>query len=222
MDRKLNLYIVRHGETILNRYRKLQGWSDSPLTEEGKVIAMEAGKKMAHIPFHRVYTSDLGRTIETANIMLEQNHLSRNLEINKRKAFREVFFGSFEGEGISHIWSKIARENGFELENSNVKGLFQNHSTDEILQFIKKADPFHHAESGDELWERIENGLAEVVESNNQSQNENILIVTHGVVIRKILGQYSNEYHPGIAVRNSSVSTIEFTSNQFKVLSMNQ
>ena len=71
MDRKLNLYIVRHGETILNRYRKLQGWSDSPLTEEGKVIAMEAGKKLAHVPFHRVYTSDLSRTIETANIMLE-------------------------------------------------------------------------------------------------------------------------------------------------------
>ena len=222
MDRKLNLYIVRHGETILNRYRKLQGWSDSPLTEEGKVIAMEAGKKLAHVPFHRVYTSDLSRTIETANIMLQQNQSSRNLDIYKRKAFREVFFGSFEGDGISHIWSKIAQENGYELDQSNVKGLFQNHSTDEILHFIKKADPFHHAENGDELWERIETGLTEVVESNNQSQNENILIVTHGVVIRKILGQYSEEYHPGIAVKNSSVSTLEFTGNQFKVITMNQ
>ena len=45
MDRKLNLYIVRHGETYLNRYSKLQGWSDSPLTEEGKEIAIEAGKR---------------------------------------------------------------------------------------------------------------------------------------------------------------------------------
>ena len=222
MDRKLNLYIVRHGETILNRYRKLQGWSDSPLTEEGKVIAMEAGKKLAHVPFHRVYTSDLGRTIETANIMLQQNQTSRNLDINKRKAFREVFFGSLEGDGISHIWSKIAQENGYKLDDSNVKGLFQNHSTDEILDFIKKADPFHHAENGDELWERVETGLTEVVESNCQSHNENILIVTHGVVIRKILGQYSDEYHPGIAVKNASVSTVEFTGNQFKVLSMNQ
>ena len=112
MDRKLNLYIVRHGETILNRYRKLQGWSDSPLTEEGKVIAMEAGKKLAHVPFHRVYTSDLSRTIETANIMLEQNQSSRNLGLYKRKAFREVFFGSFEGDGISIFGVRLLKKMG--------------------------------------------------------------------------------------------------------------
>ena len=91
MDRKLNLYIVRHGETILNRYRKLQGWSDSPLTEEGKVIAMEAGKKLAHVPFHRVYTSDLSRTIETANIMLEAESILAEIWIYIKEKRSEKF-----------------------------------------------------------------------------------------------------------------------------------
>src|SRR3954464_6171692 len=131
MDRKLNLYIVRHGETYLNRYSKLQGWSDSPLTEEGKVIAIEAGKRLADIPFQRVYTSDLGRTIETAEIMLGQNHTGQHVELYKRRAFREVFFGSFEGDVIANAWRMIAQENGYELKDSNVKGLFQGHSTDE-------------------------------------------------------------------------------------------
>ncbi|GAA3331389.1 hypothetical protein GCM10020331_087800 [Ectobacillus funiculus] len=36
MDYTMNLYVVRHGETYLNRYNKMQGWADSPLTEEGK------------------------------------------------------------------------------------------------------------------------------------------------------------------------------------------
>ena len=154
--------------------------------------------------------------------MLEQNHTSRNVDIYKRKAFREVFFGSFEGEVVANAWSKIAQENGYAVKDSNVKGLFQNHSTDEILHFIKKADPFHHAENSDELWGRVETGLNEIVETNNHSQNENILLVTHGVVIRKILGQYSDEFHSGMAIKNASVSILEHTGNQFKVISMNQ
>ena len=77
--------------------------------------------------------------------MLGQNQTSRNVDIYKRNAFREVFFSSFEGEGVSNTWIKIAQENGFPVNHSNLKGLFQNHNTDEILQFIKKADPFHHA-----------------------------------------------------------------------------
>ena len=222
MDRKLNLYIVRHGETYLNRYRKLQGWSDSPLTEEGKEIAIEAGKRLADIPFQRVYTSDLGRTIETAELMLEQNHTSRNVDIYKRNAFREVFFGSFEGEAIATAWIKIAQENGYPVKDSNVKGFFQNHNTDEILQFIKKADPFHHAENSEELWGRVETGLNEIVKTNNHSQDENILLVTHGVVIRKILGQYSADFHSGMAIKNASVSILEHAGDTFKVISMNQ
>lgn len=219
---KLNLYVVRHGETYLNRYRKLQGWSDSPLTEEGKEIAIKAGKRLANIPFHRVYTSDLGRTIETAELMLAQNHTSRNVDIYKRKAFREVFFGSFEGEAIETACLKIAQENGYPVKDSNVKGFFQNHNTDQILQFIKKADPFHHAESSDELWRRVETGLNEIIETNNHSQSENILLVTHGVVIRKILGQYSDEFHFGMAIKNASVSILEHAGDTFKVISMNQ
>ena len=39
---KLNLYLVRHGQTYFNIYNKLQGWSNSPLTEKGKENAVAA------------------------------------------------------------------------------------------------------------------------------------------------------------------------------------
>lgn len=29
------LYMMRHGETLFNKRRKIQGWCDSPLTELG-------------------------------------------------------------------------------------------------------------------------------------------------------------------------------------------
>lgn len=43
---KLNIYLVRHGQTFFNIYNKLQGWSNSPLTMKGKEDAKVAGEKL--------------------------------------------------------------------------------------------------------------------------------------------------------------------------------
>lgn len=32
---KKKLYLMRHGQTLFNCQNKIQGWCDSPLTEEG-------------------------------------------------------------------------------------------------------------------------------------------------------------------------------------------
>ena len=36
------LYLMRHGETMFNEKKKIQGWTDSPLTELGKAQALKA------------------------------------------------------------------------------------------------------------------------------------------------------------------------------------
>ena len=64
---------MRHGETILNRYNRMQGWSDALLTEEGKTSLEQTGQALKNVPFSAVYTSDLSRTVETAKIILAQN-----------------------------------------------------------------------------------------------------------------------------------------------------
>jgi broad specificity phosphatase PhoE len=35
MNRLLRLFVTKHGETVMNTRRKLQGWKDSDLTENG-------------------------------------------------------------------------------------------------------------------------------------------------------------------------------------------
>ena len=47
----VNYYFVRHGQTLFNRYRHLQGWSDSPLTEKGVHDAQHAGDFLAEVVF---------------------------------------------------------------------------------------------------------------------------------------------------------------------------
>ena len=45
------IYIVRHGQTYINRYDKMQGWCDTPLTDEGIQGAKDAGKALSEVPF---------------------------------------------------------------------------------------------------------------------------------------------------------------------------
>ena len=47
----LHLHLVRHGQTAFNRYNRLQGWCDSPLTDSGLADADKAGRKLAGIDF---------------------------------------------------------------------------------------------------------------------------------------------------------------------------
>lgn len=217
MDKKLKVYLVRHGETYLNRYKKMQGWADSPLTEEGKEIAIETGKRLADVTFDHVYTSDSGRTLETAELILQQNHHSNHLKINRRKDFREMFFGGFEGEYSEVVWKKIAQDNGV----TDFVDLHNKYSIEDFMNLMKKSDSYHHAENFQELWDRIERGLNEVV-ANCRGNNENILLVTHGVVIRNILSKFSDEFSNEMEIKNSSVSELEFLGNTFKVISFNQ
>lgn len=216
MEKKI-IYLVRHGETYLNRYKKMQGWADSPLTNEGKHVARETGRKLSSISFDRVFTSDLGRTIETAEIIIQQNNFNKKLVLNKMKAFRETFFGSFEGEYSEVAWEKIAKDNGY----NGFKEFIQNTRFEEVMNLVKSSDPLHHAESYREFWERLEKGLNQLI-SSSKKNNETILLVTHGNTIRNIVNKFSDEFKIDVEIKNSSITVIEYSKNIFKVNSFNQ
>ena len=60
----MKLYLMRHGETLFNTQKRVQGWCDSPLTENGIWQAEQAKQYFAKkgISFDAVYSStqDLG------------------------------------------------------------------------------------------------------------------------------------------------------------------
>ena len=51
----LHLHLVRHGQTYFNRYNRLQGWSNSPLTESGVADAVKAGERLKGLTFADTY-----------------------------------------------------------------------------------------------------------------------------------------------------------------------
>ena len=64
----MKLYIIRHGETKLNALGRLQGWTDEPLNQNGKDLAIITGEALKEIPFDLVITSPLKRARETGEL----------------------------------------------------------------------------------------------------------------------------------------------------------
>ena len=49
-------YLVRHGQTYMNLYNKVQGWIDSPLTSKGIQDAQDAGERLSKISFDAAFS----------------------------------------------------------------------------------------------------------------------------------------------------------------------
>lgn len=210
----MKLYFVRHGETYLNKYKKMQGWSDSPLTDNGEAIARKTGERLKHIPFSAIYTSDLGRTIQTAQLILKENLYAGSKEIQPMKEFRETFFGSFEAEQGSSVYPKVAEKHGIE-----VKDVFGRLSLECISNTMKELDPFGDAESAEEFQERLDQGMNRLIDTTRE--DEEILVVTHGNTIRHIVNKISPETNVFQEIGNSSVTTIECLEGQLRLLEFN-
>lgn len=90
------LYLVRHGRTMFNEKAVIQGWCDSPLTDEGIEMAERVGRYLRQegITFDHAYTSTLTRTQQTLECIV-------NMPYERIEDLREWGFGAFEGERAS-------------------------------------------------------------------------------------------------------------------------
>jgi len=88
------LLLARHGETDWNREHRLQGWADPPLNELGRAQALELAAALDGERIDVVYTSDLRRASETANIVAVGLHL----RVVEDPSLREVDLGSWSGK----------------------------------------------------------------------------------------------------------------------------
>ena len=109
-----DLYLVRHGQTIFNLKRIIQGWSDSPLTQLGCDQAARAGMflRARGIEPDHAYTSTLHRTEQTIA------NLWPGLAYERLDGLREWFFGDFEAERVMLMpkrpWRDFYRQFGGE------------------------------------------------------------------------------------------------------------
>jgi broad specificity phosphatase PhoE len=95
------IYIIRHGQTEMNQAHALQGRSDQPLNENGIRQAQEAGKGFGSLRFDRVYSSPLGRAIQTAEIV------APGVPIVVDDRLIEMDYGPYEGVDLTDMPAEL-------------------------------------------------------------------------------------------------------------------
>lgn len=85
--------IIRHGETDWNVEKRIQGQIDIELNRTGRAQALAMAFHAAHHDFQAIYSSDLGRAMDTAGALAER----LGLEVKTLPQLRERHYGIFQG-----------------------------------------------------------------------------------------------------------------------------
>ncbi|HHG3185369.1 TPA: histidine phosphatase family protein [Vibrio parahaemolyticus] len=158
------IFVLRHGETEFNADKKLQGHCNSSLTSKGSDQARRVGTTLKQYvenrPF-RVYSSTLGRALQTSQIVCEElNYSYENL--NKEPRLKEFSLGEWEQRTIPSLEQEIPNllaQNDWYLQAPN-------------------------CETYESVRERLSSWLSDV------AHDEDIVVVSHGltgIVLRGLL-----------------------------------
>ena len=92
------IIFIRHGETDYNLNKRYCGLSNPPLNQKGRQQLEETAVKLADVPIVRIYTSNLTRAIESAQIIA-----GSLIPIEQLSGLNEINFGAFEGLNFQQI-----------------------------------------------------------------------------------------------------------------------
>lgn len=210
---KTRLFIVRHGKTMFNTIGRAQGWSDTPLTKEGELGIKELGLglKAAGIDFKSAYSSDLGRTILTMDIILQECGLE-NIPYKRDKRIREWCFGSMDGGFDVDLFNGILPR----IFNREMKSL----SYAEMATGIYEADTAGWAETWGELSGRILDGFTSIAQEVEANGGGDAVVVSHGMTIGTFLWLLDASIPRGTYIANGSVSLLTYEDGHFTIESI--
>ncbi|WP_410982892.1 histidine phosphatase family protein [Bacillus cereus] len=212
-DNIVTLYVTRHGKTILNTNKRIQGWADSPLVEKGIEVVKGLGNGLQDIPFVDAYSSDSGRAIETANLVLKYSGQSK-LKLEQRKDLRELNFGIFEGDKVENMRQAIQNIAGVKDITESMEL-----SIKEFTNFIAEADSTKQAENWEVFSTRIKKEIDTISEDTAKNGGGNVLVVAHGLMITALVEMLDSS-KTKMGVKNASVTKILYKDGEYTVESV--
>ena len=212
----VHFYLVRHGQTKLNRAARLQGITDSPLTKKGIRMAKRLGYELRNIQFKAVYTSDLKRTQDTAKYILEEN-LKLISPLYTDPDLREFSFGKYEEVKNWQLILEALRTLGFK---KIINAFLNEEHVSELIKIFRSMDESEEIEDSTHLNMRFRRAL-KLIASRYQKEECNILIVTHGLILSNFIESLYGEV-PLFLLDNARASLVDYDNGQFKIQYINQ
>ncbi len=190
------IYLVRHAEAEGNLYRRIHGWYDSLITDNGyrQIAALEG--RFAPIHIDAVYSSDLFRTRTTASAVWR----AKDLPLNTTPGLREIHMGVWEDQ----TWGEVARLDGEQLRRHN--------AMDPTWRTVG-------AETFDEVRARMERTLRAIAAKH---PGQTVAAFSHGTAIRNALAVFHGLSVAESArlghSDNTAVSLLEFDGDKVRIL----
>ena len=209
---KTNLYVIRHGKTMFNTLGRAQGWSDTPLTQEGErgVQELGIGLKKAGIDFDQAVSSDSGRAIQSMGIILEEMGLTGKIPYRYDKRIREWCFGSFDGAYDGDLFFGVLPR-VFQIDD------FRKLSLMEMAEGIVEVDTTGWAESWEKLSKRIKDGFEAIAKDLEAAGGGNAIVVSHGMTITTLIYLIDPKAVEELVLDNGSVTVVEYEEGTFTI-----
>ena len=187
------VYIMRHGETELNREKRLQGLADCPLNQKGISQAEDTGRRIhdAGLSFDRIYSSDLSRAVQTAELAARVHR--EDIVLDAR--LEEIDYGPYDALPFTELGEDML---SFFRDPVNVQAP---EGVESIASVMCRVEAFLN-----ELKSKDTGGC--------------VLVVTHGVAIRAVLGLLSGRDTAvwGMPVENCVLYKTRLENGEFSPL----
>lgn len=205
----LKIYLLRHGTTIFNTQDTVQGWNDSPLTENGQFQAKCAGYGLRETKFEKCYSGDLPRQINTAKLFLSEN--MHNTSIIEDMHFREMNYGKYQFGTYFDMLNPLFLANN--ATYCGYTGLYKYMDDVEIATQIALRDETGQTEGPIKLWNRFKQGLDNI--TNNDDGN--ILLSTSSCAIAVVIKNLFPDFKQDGLVDNCSITVISYKDGQYSL-----
>jgi broad specificity phosphatase PhoE len=175
------LLLVRHGETDWNRERRFQGHADPPLNETGREQAQALAAELAGEGIELVYTSDLARAVETAEIVAAR----LGADVRSMRDLREIDVGEWQGL----TWQEI-----------------EERYPDGARSWHEHGAGWETGETYEQLGERVVAALRRIASDHPE---ERVLVVGHGGAIRATRAFIEGVSVPESRIRSRAIGNCE-------------
>lgn len=195
-DASLKLILVRHGETLLNRENRVQGITDTELSDYGRMQADKLAESLKGEQIERIVSSPLRRAYETAKAISKFHGAA----IEADRDLQEMNHGDFENLTIH------------ELKEKHVSVLRQwEHDPASVVM--------PNGESLHDLQRRAWRAISGITETAG-----NAIVVTHNMTIRTIICKIQNTdmlHIRGMHVDLASKTFVEFKFGKGAIVILN-
>ena len=189
------IYLIRHAEAEGNLYRRVHGWYDSLITENGcrQIAALE--ERFRDVPIDAVWSSDLFRTRTTAQAI----YVPKALPLHTCAGLRELKLGAWEDRTFGAVRRSDPRQ----------------------MELFNRTDPAWEVEGAEtffQLGDRVDETVRRLA---RRYPDQTVAMFSHGMAIRQFLGKVKDippeEWHAMPHGDNTAVSCLTFDGERFAI-----